>query len=135
MARRKRLDLTQSRIRSAITNGSSLLVDIDGRSAWMRRYRDLVQLHIDDLGGDDMVSESERRLVRRAAMLTLQCEKLDARFAASCDDAAKSGELELYQRTSNSLRRLLETLGLKRVPKDVTPTPLEYARQFSEGVR
>src|SRR5262249_57347769 len=77
-AGRKRSEVTLRKLRSAITNGSSVLTDIDHRSAWMRRLRDLIQLHLSDLGGDDNVSEAERSLVRRASMLELQCELLRA---------------------------------------------------------
>ena len=45
----------------------------------MRRLKDLISAHESDLGGEDYVSESERRIVRRAAMLTIQLEMLDAR--------------------------------------------------------
>jgi hypothetical protein len=34
--------------RSRITNGSALLPGIDGRSAWVRRAKDLLALHISD---------------------------------------------------------------------------------------
>jgi hypothetical protein len=37
----------------------------------------------------------------------------------------------LYVQLSNSERRLYETVGLRRVPRDVTPDPLDYARRFS----
>jgi hypothetical protein len=33
--------------------------------------------------------------------------------------AAEPAALDLHQRTANSLRRLLETLGIKRVPREV----------------
>src|SRR5918997_846541 len=109
---RKRTALSLSRIRSAVTNGHRVLNDVDHRSAGMRRLRDLIQLHTNDLGGDDTISEAERRLIRRAAMLTLQLEMLDQKFAT--EDGACRLDLELYQRLSNTLRRLLESLGLQR---------------------
>ena len=120
MKPRKRIPLSLSRVRSAITNGRHVLADVDHRSAAMRRLRDLIQLHTTDLGGDDLISEAERRLIRRAAMLTLQLELLDQKFAT--DGEAGRADLELYQRVSNTLRRLLEALGLQRRPRDVTPT-------------
>jgi hypothetical protein len=40
---------------------------------------------------------------------------------------AQPDQLDLYQRTANSLRRLLEAIGLQRRSRDVTPDPLEYA--------
>ena len=36
-------------------------------------------------------------------------------------------DLELYQRTAGNLRRILESLGLQRRQRDVTPTITEYA--------
>ena len=41
---------------------------------------------------------------------------------------ASADQLLLYQRTANSARRLLEAVGLKRQPRDVTPTLDEYLR-------
>ena len=105
--------------RSRLTNGSSLLANVDGRSTWARRMRDLIELHTSDLGGVDACSNAERALVRRAACLSLECELLESRFATDGQSTPQS--LDLYQRTSNSLRRLLESLGLERRQRDVTP--------------
>src|SRR6266446_1592142 len=121
MAVRKRTATSLSRLRSAITNGSAVLANCDHRSATMRRFRDLIQLHVGDLGGEGNISEAERSLVRRAAMLTLQLELLEQRFAQAGGEATSS-QLTDYQRAANSLRRILETLGLRRRPRDVTPS-------------
>ena len=120
MAGRKSFDLSATKVRSAITNGRYDLADVDHRSAWMRRLRDLVALQMSDLGGDDNASEAERILVRRAAMMTLQLEMMEQRFAAN-DGEATPPQIETYQRCANTLRRLLESLGLQRRQKDVTP--------------
>jgi hypothetical protein len=128
MRRRKQVDLSLSKCRSAISNGTHLLSDLDHRGAWARRLRDLMAAHLSDLGGADAVSESERVLIRRSAMLTLQLELLEQRFALNEGGEASSRDLEAYQRCTNTLRRTLESLGLRRRPRDVT-TPLEYARQ------
>jgi hypothetical protein len=131
MAGRSKSELSLTKTRSAITNGKHLLVDVDARSAWMRRLRDLIAAHTADLGGDDLVSEAEQRLIRRAAMLTLQLELLDARFASN-DGQASQNDLECYQRCVNTLRRCLETLGLERRSKDVTSLA-EYLRARASG--
>jgi hypothetical protein len=60
----------RSRQKSRVTNGSALLPDIDGRSPWIRRCKDIIAAHISDLGGEDNVSEAERSIIRRAAVLT-----------------------------------------------------------------
>ena len=87
--------------------------------------RDVIDLHLADLGGADVVSEAEASIVRRAATLTIELERLEARFSTG---EAASGDLDLYQRTANSLRRLLEAVGLKRVARDVTPDLRTYLR-------
>jgi hypothetical protein len=117
--------------RSRVTNGAELLPGIDGRSIWARRFRDLIRLHLNDLGGEADASEAEKALVRRAAALIVELERLETKFALS--DGATSTQLDDYQRATGALRRLLESLGLKRRLKDVTPTPLEYARRQGEA--
>jgi hypothetical protein len=98
----------------------------------MRRLRDLIELHTNDLGGEQGISEAERVLVRRSAMLTLQLELMEQRFALN-DGEASPHQLETYQRVSNSLRRLLESLGLKRRARDVTPPTLEQYLGGADG--
>jgi hypothetical protein len=84
----------------------------------------LIALHTSDLGGSNAISESEKMLVRRAAMLALQCELMEQQWAADNDGAAPSERaLICYQRVTGALRRCLRDLGLKRRAKDVTPTP------------
>src|SRR5262245_2792713 len=117
---------TKNAQRSSITNGSKLLAGIDGRSAWVRRAKDLIAEHLSDLGGPDNTSAAERSITRRVAVLSVELEHLEARFATA--GSASAEDLDLYQRTANSLRRLLEAVGLQRRPVDVTPDPLVYAR-------
>ena len=126
---RRKPDLSLSKVRSAITNGSQLLAGCDHRSARMRRLRDLIGAHLADLGGADEVSQAEACLVRRCALMTIELELLEARFEAN--DGATAAELDCYQRVAGSLRRLHESLGLRRRAKDITPPhPLDYAREF-----
>ena len=119
------IDVPKPQARSRVSNGSAVLPGVDGRSTWVRRLRDLMGLHLSDLGGDDAVSEAERSIVRRVATLTVELERMEAGFAVAGE--AQPDQLDLYQRTANSLRRLLEAIGLQRRPRDVTPDPLEYA--------
>ena len=105
--------------RSRVTNGSELLPGVDGRSTWHRRCRDLIEMFSDDLGGVETLSSAKQQIVRRCAVTIVELEALELRFATGT--GAEPAELDLYQRTSNTLRRNLESLGLERVPKDVTP--------------
>ena len=45
---------------------------------------------------------------------------------------ALPAQIDLYQRTANSLRRLLESIGLKRVPRDVTPSVADYVAHIAK---
>jgi hypothetical protein len=117
--------------RSRVTNGSAVLPGVDGRSLWMRRLRDLIELHLSDLGGADHVSEAERSIVRRACTLTVELERLEQGFALAGE--AEPETLDLYQRTAGNLRRLLEAVGLERRQRELNPPSLEqYLRNRAE---
>jgi len=110
--------------RSRVSNGASILPGVDGRSVWARRLRDLIGLHLSDLGGNGAVSEAERSIIRRVATLTVELERMEVGFAVA--GQVQPDQLELYQRTANSLRRLLESVGLGHPPRDITPSLHEY---------
>lgn len=113
--------------RSKITNGGALFAGatVDGRRSWSRRMRDLLALHISDAGGEDAVSAAEHSIIRRIAAVTIELELLEQRFATS-ESGATAVDLDLYLRAANSLRRMLEAVGLKRVARDVTPMLQDY---------
>jgi hypothetical protein len=117
--------------RSRLTNGACWPADLDGRSTWARRLRDLISLHTADLGGDENVSEAERAIVRRAAVLIVELERQELAFAES-EGAPTIADLDAYQRASNSLRRLLQSVGLQRRCKDVTPRLLSEIMEEHE---
>jgi hypothetical protein len=69
-----------------------------------------------------------RSIIRRAAVLTTELERLEVRFAQAGEASAE--DLDIYARIAANLRRLLEAIGLQRRPRDVTPPdPLIYAAQ------
>jgi hypothetical protein len=95
--------------KSRITNWSHVLPGVDGRSAWARHFRDLMELHIADLGGYDVCRKPSTRWCGVSLRLKLG---LEPTFATS--DEASATDLDLYERTSNTMRRHFETLGLAR---------------------
>ncbi len=117
---------TKPEARSAVSNGSRLLPGVDGRSTWVRRTRDLIELHTSDLGGPGAVSVAEACLVRRAAVLTTELEQLERRFALA--GQATALDLDLYQRCAGNLRRLLEAVGLQRRARPVQGLPVLLGR-------
>jgi hypothetical protein len=110
--------------RSRVSNGAQLFLgDIDERSALARRFRDLFSQFLIDAGGPDGLSEAQHQLGRRAATLCVQCEHIESR-AMSGDEI----DLEQYGMLCDRLGRCLQRLGLKRVAKDITLHPLDYAK-------
>jgi hypothetical protein len=105
---------------SAVTSGRKLFVDGDPNSAWSRRYRDLIAGHISDLGGADLLSDAQISLCRKAATIECQLELWEGAFSRGEEPV----HFDVYTRSASHLRRILESLGLKRVPRDVRD-PLE----------
>jgi hypothetical protein len=81
-------------------------------------------LHTADLGGADNLSAAEQAIVRRAAVIMIALEKMEFQFALVDAEGIEAPALDLYQRLSNSLRRLLREVGIKRRSKDITPSHL-----------
>jgi hypothetical protein len=109
---------------SRVTNGKILIPGVDQRSPWIRRCKDIIREHIADKGGIENCSAAEKSIIRRAAVLTTELEMLEQKFALAGE--AEPTDLDLYQRTANSLRRLLECVGIERRAKNITPNLSEY---------
>ncbi len=89
----------KSQAHTKITNGTRLLgPEVDARSMWVRRCKDLIELHVADLGGEMNCSAAERAIIRRAAVLMVELERLETKFALAGE--ASPNDLELYQRTA-----------------------------------
>jgi hypothetical protein len=119
------------RLRSRVTNGRSHFVETDRRSAWARRWSDIHDQIIADLGGADLLSEGQRQLIRRAATIALTCERMEGKAAAGADI-----NLADYGMLTDRLGRAFHRLGLKRQPRDVTPPTLDQylaRRRYSEA--
>ena len=104
--------------RSRVSNGSAVL-NADGRSTAARRYRDVLNELISDIGGDP--SGAQTAIARRASALCVVLEQAEAEMVAG-------GILDIGEFTTaaNSLRRLLSDLGLERRAKDITPSLSQY---------
>jgi hypothetical protein len=117
----KRARLAKPKGRSKVTNSRGLLPGAPHRDVWSRRFRDLTALHVSDLGSD--ITSSEEAILRRCICLQIELERREVLFATN--GGATDGQLQIYQQTSNSLRRLLESLGLKRRTKDANDLTLD----------
>jgi hypothetical protein len=90
--------------RSAVTNGSKLLVGIDMRSPTARRFRDLVQAYSAEIGGD--LSQTELAMIKTAASLSLTAEMKQADLVNG-----KMVDSDDLIRLSSEARRLLDSIA------------------------
>lgn len=108
------------RKRSAVTNGSKAFAGAgSGNSPWYRRFKDIAELHASDLGGQETLSEAQLSLCRRASTMEVELERMEGQLSLG-----QEVDLEVYSRISGNLRRILESLGLRRVARDVTAPDL-----------
>ena len=118
----------KSRGRSRVTNGSTAFVEADGRGPWARRWRDVLAEITSDLGGADFLSEGQRQLIRRAATISIACERMEGEAAAG-----REIDLEEYGRLTDRLGRAFHRLGLERRPRDVTPSLAQILAQEDDA--
>ena len=92
-----------------MTNGKQMFVQGNGRSPWARRWKDLIEAHVADLGGVSNLSEAQRSLVKRAATIELELEQIEGRLSEG-----KAQDLAAFATAVSHLRRVFETLGVER---------------------
>ena len=110
-----------SNIRSRVSNGSRMFVDeaVDGRTKEARRFRDVLAEIVGDMGGADHLSEGQRQLARRCAMMSVECERMEGEAVSG-----KPIDLEAFGKLSDRIGRAFQRLGLKRVPKVIPASAL-----------
>jgi hypothetical protein len=93
----------------------------EGKTAISIHSRSVLDSIVADLGGEGALSTAEMILARRCAWLTTMCESLE-RKAAPLEPA----EVSSYVLMTGHLARTLRALGLKRRPRDITPSLKDY---------
>jgi hypothetical protein len=113
-----------SRQRSRITNGRSLLPDVDGRSLLARRLRDIQNAIVADQGGPEHLSEARLQLIRRFAASAVLAEQLESKLA-------NGEEIDISQHAvlCSSLVRIANKIGINRIAKDITPSLSDILRE------
>lgn len=97
------------------------LADLDSRTRAARQANALVAAIEDDLGGAERLSIAERQIAQRAAVLGAVLEGIEVEWLAG-----KTVDVGAYLAGINAQRRCLESLGLRRRPRDVTPDLRDY---------
>jgi hypothetical protein len=114
-----------------VTNGKRLHVIAPGDGKWSRRFRDVLSEIISDIGGHDAgLSEGQRQLARRAATISIICERMEGEAAAGHEI-----DLEVFGTLTDRLGRCFHRLGLKRQARDLGPTLADLRRIDHEQQR
>jgi hypothetical protein len=72
-------------------------------------------LHVSDLGGRSNLSEAQLALIKRAATLEVELEQMEGQLSLG-----EQIDLDVFGRATGNLRRVWESLGLKRDARDIT---------------
>jgi hypothetical protein len=71
---------------------------------------------VTDLGGVERLSEGQKQMARRCAMLSVECEKMESAAVAGLPF-----DVDRYGLLTDRLGRAFQRLGLRRIAHDVTP--------------
>jgi hypothetical protein len=118
--------------RTRVGNRVSLWLDseVDGRSALARRFKEVFGEIAADLGGFDRMTEGQRQIARRCALLSVECERLEGQAVLGAEF-----DLATYGQLTDRLGRAFQRLGIKRVPRDVTPSLASIASRHKAAER
>ena len=119
---RKQIDLSQAKVRAALSNGSALLLrHVDGRLPWARRLRDLVADHVSDLGGHADLSTGE------ASSPLPECPpvRLDGKMDADGYVPENDAWFDLLTKPDDETRRTDSNGRLRRIGRDPMTVPLD----------
>jgi hypothetical protein len=102
--------------------------DVNGRAGVPRKIYKTARTLASDLGGD--LSAAQAMMVTRVAMLEALCVHCEAGILTGRQNVP----LNDYVNMIAAQTRLLRVLGVKRVPKDVTPSVAEYLAHKAKQV-
>ena len=109
-------------LRSKVSNGDRPMLGVDGRSGYMRRWKDIIEDHVENYGPENM-SVPRMSLLRHQATALVKMEMLTAKMA---DGKETFEEAEQFSRYLGNARRNYEVLGLDRGVKQVSNNVLEH---------
>ena len=101
---------------------------LDGRTKARKQFDAIADGIARDLGGSDQLSTVQRHLVEAFAGCAVVLQSLNARLLLGepVDIADQSS-------AASTLVRIAQRIGIARVPSDVTPDPLAYAKEHGEA--
>lgn len=91
---------------------------VDGRTALGKRYKAIFAEMVSDIGGEP--TAAQEAIIRRASALAVQSEQWEAVMAQGGDV-----DVSTYCKLVNTLSRVLQTIGLQRHARDITPRVID----------
>jgi hypothetical protein len=101
--------------------------ELDGRTRARRQFDAIAEGIAAELPPDQL-STVRKHLIEAFAGVAVVMNDLNARLLAG-----EAIDLAEQAQTATTLTRLATRIGIERRPRDVTPDPLEYARQIDEA--
>jgi len=110
--------------RTRVSNRVELFAGVDGRSLIARRYRDIANAMAVDMGGADRLSEAKLQLVRRFSATAVLAEGLEAKLVRG-----EQIDIQEHALLCSTLTRLVQRIGVDRIPRDISPSLDQYLEQ------
>jgi hypothetical protein len=102
---------------------------IDGRTRARRQFDSIAEGIAEDLGGEAQLSTVQRHLVEAFAGAAVHMHDLNARLLLG-----ESIDIVAHSQAISTMVRIASRIGINRIRRDVTPDPLDYAREAREEV-
>jgi hypothetical protein len=100
--------------------------ELDGRTRASKMFCHVENSVIEDLGGEDNISAVQRHLVSAFAGMAVCLEDLNVRVMLG-----EPIDLNAFATCASTLIRTANKLGVRRVPKDVTPSLADILSEAS----
>jgi hypothetical protein len=100
---------------------------LDGRTKARRRFDAIAEGIAADLGGEDRLSTVQRHLIEAFAGAAVNVHDLNARLLLG-----EEIDIVEHSHAISTMVRIASRIGMHRVARDVSPDPLEYAREAAE---
>lgn len=98
--------------------------ELDGRTRAAKMFEQVEVSVIEDLGGDDNISAVQRHLISAFAGMAVCLEDLNVRIMLG-----EQVDLNAFATCSSTLIRIANRIGVRRVPRDVSPSLADLLRE------
>jgi hypothetical protein len=105
------------------------LHDLDRRCSAYRKTVQIIEAIETEAGGHDRLTTGERQIIQRIGLLAALAEHQEANWLSG-----EEIDPALYCTIANAQKRLLEVVGLRRVPRDVSPLDDAGMRAYEEAI-